>query len=434
MKRGTMFRVSAGTIVEKAVGNRETSVIRRSLWVTGFFVLGYFFYYCLILVSNRRLSSGDFGRFYTAWTILNIIATPGGIVALLLAGYYGRAFRQGNRPLLVAALFGAARQLAIPTLILIGLLEIGFKISGAAIGVDSPLLGILLPLVAVASFMVEVVRATFQGSMQFTRYGIYWALWCGLQLALGSLALLWFKAPWAVFVGMLAASLLVFGWLVRTMLQRLPDAIIPLRVDPLTFEQFLPFCSALLGAILFINIDILVSFVSFRPAVHGGYAASAFLAKAIVTGTQPVLQTMIPLIVFVENVPFGRRLVTLKAIGVGAALALCGSMFLWLGAGQLCGGRHGIQYCDISIMKLLAISAIPLTILRVWVVADVTYKRYGMAQWMYPAVAVFLFVAWKHAFDPSSLAVMYCVCCWGALAFRASFQLLSIVGARRQPS
>jgi O-antigen/teichoic acid export membrane protein len=428
-----MFRISAATIIEKAVGNRETSVIRRSLWVTGFFVLGYFFYYCLILVSNRQLSPGDFGRFYTAWTLLNIIATPGGIVALLLAAYYGRAFRQGNRPLLIATFFQSAHQLVVPTLVLIGLLELGFSIGGAAIGVDSPLLGILLPLVAVASFMVEVVRATFQGSMQFTRYGMYWALWCGLQLILGSLAVLWFKAPWAVFAGMLAASLPVFGWLVRTILHRLPDTALPLHADRLTFGQFLPFCSVLLGAILFINIDVLVSFVSFSPAVHGGYAASAFLTKAIVTATQPVLQTMIPLIVYLESVPVGGRLVTLKAIGVGVALALSGSMFLWLAAGQVCGGRHGIQYCDVSIMKLLAIAAIPLTILRVWVVADVTHKRYGIAQLTYPAVAIFVFVAWKGAFAPPALALMYCVCCWGALTFRASWQLLAMVAARREP-
>jgi O-antigen/teichoic acid export membrane protein len=402
------------------------------LWVTSFFVLGHFFYYCLILAANRQLSAGDFGIFYTGWTLLNIIVTPGAIVTLLLAAYFGRAFREGEKPLLVRALFGAARQLVIPTLIIVALLELGFEVSGAALGIDSSVLAILVPLVALATFMVEVVRATFQGSMQFTRYGVYWAVWCGLQLAFGGLGVLWFKAPWAAFAGMLTASVLIFGWLVRSVLPRSPEIATPLNTGCLTFEQFLPFCSALLGAIIFINADILVSYLSFSPAVHGGYAASAFLTKAIVTATQPVLQIMIPVIVHLENLPLARRLVMWKAIGLGAALALSGAMFLWLLAGQVCGGRYGIRYCDVSIMKLLALSAIPLTVLRVWAVADVTYKRYAIAQLMYPAVAIFIFLAWKGGYNPLSLAAMYCLCCWGVLALRASLQLLSTVVPRRK--
>jgi O-antigen/teichoic acid export membrane protein len=249
---------------------------------------------------------------------------------------------------------------------------------------------------------------------------------------LGALGVLWFKAPWAVFAGMLTASVLVFGWLIRSVLPQSPETATPFNVGRLTFKQFLPFCSALLGAIIFINVDILASYLSFSPAVHGGYAASAFLTKAIVTATQPVLQIMIPVIVHVENLPLAKRLVMWKAIGLGAALALSGAMFLWLLAGQVCGGRYGIRYCDASIMKLLALSAIPLTVLRVWAAADVTYKRYAIAQLMYPAVAIFVFLAWRGGYNALSLAVMYCLCCWGVLALRASLQLLSTVAARRE--
>lgn len=398
-----------------------------------FFILGFFFYYCLILVANRQLSSADFGRFYTGWTILNIIATPGGIVVLLLAGYFGKAFQQGDRPFLIRALFASARQFVIPALLFLVLFELGFKIGGTALGIDSSLLAILLPLVAVASFFVEVVRATFQGRMQFTRYGVYWALWCGLQLMLGSLSVLWLKAPWAVFAGMLAASVLAFVWLLRAALRGLPDTTIPLVVERLTFDHFLPFCSALLGAILFINIDILVSYLLFSPAVNGEYAASAFLTKAMITSTQPVLQTMIPLIVRTEKMDVARHFVTLKAIGVGAALTLSGTVFLWAGGAKLvCGGRYGVQYCDIRVLKLLALAAIPITILRIWVVSDATSKRYAMAQLIYPALAIFVFLALKGGFNAFSLAVTYCFCCWGALAFRTVLHLVSTVGASRE--
>ena len=94
----------------------------------------------MILVTDRQLSSGDFGRFYTGWTVLNIIVTPGVIVALLLSGSFRKAFQRGDNPLLVASLLGSARQLVFPTLIFIGLLELGFKVGGKMLGIDAPLL------------------------------------------------------------------------------------------------------------------------------------------------------------------------------------------------------------------------------------------------------------------------------------------------------
>jgi O-antigen/teichoic acid export membrane protein len=414
-------------------GNREASVIRRSLWVTFFFLLGHLCYYCLIVLANRQLTPADFGRFYTGWTILNILFAPGAIFVLLLSGYFATAFRSGHQAAVLAALWQTARQIAAPTALVVLLCEGGLILGGRVFGIDAFSLASLLPLTAVMSFMVEVLRAAYQGQMQFTRYGIYWTAWCGLQLLLGAVGIFLFKAPWAVFAGMLAANVVFLALLAVNLQRQVPAGGLPEWHERLTLKQFLPLCGSLVGSVILINIDVLVAYLTFSPAVNGVYAASAFLSKVIITATQPIVQIMIPLIAHADSGSTGRqRLVTLKAIGVGAVFALSGAIFLWLGAAQVCGGSYGVKYCDIPVMDLLALSAIPLTIVRVWLIVDVAYKQYRVAQLMYGAVAIFVAFALTHSPGALSLAVIYCLCCWGALAVRGFLQLLSMLGASRR--
>ena len=176
----------------------------------------------------------------------------------------------------------------------------------------------------------------------------------------------------------------------------------------------MPLTIGLLGSVLLINVDVVMAYFIFSPAVNGVYAASALLAKAIVTATQPVIQTMIPVITRVEREPIDKRLVTQKAIGIAVALGSVGVIFLWMAAPQLCGGQYGIQHCDLPIMGLLALSAIPLIILRALVVANASYKRRGIAEVIYVAVAAVVFAALASS-NVHSLAAVYCVSCWAAL-------------------
>ena len=69
------------------------SVIRRSLYVSLFYVAGHAFYYLLILVANSRLEPADFGRFYLGWAILNIVAAPGAVLTLALSGHFAEVHR-----------------------------------------------------------------------------------------------------------------------------------------------------------------------------------------------------------------------------------------------------------------------------------------------------------------------------------------------------
>ena len=201
-----------------SLGGRDTSVIRRSLWVALFFLLGHACYYCLIVLANRRLALADFGRFYTGWAILNVLCTPGNVFVLYLSGFFATAYRQGHKPAVLGALQQATRWAAAPTVALVLVSEAGLIIGGRIFGIDAFPLGALLPLTAGMSFMVEVLRATYQGQLQFIRYGLFWTTWCALQLLFGATGLFLFEAAWAVFAGMLMASVAVFAVLLLTLI------------------------------------------------------------------------------------------------------------------------------------------------------------------------------------------------------------------------
>src|ERR1700729_2677484 len=106
------------------------SVIRRSLYVSLFYVTGHAFYYLLILVANSRLEPVDFGRFYLGWAILNIIAAPGAVLTTLF-------------PWLLA---------------IMAAVELILFFTGLALGSDAVIMIALLPLTALSSVLVDTVR------------------------------------------------------------------------------------------------------------------------------------------------------------------------------------------------------------------------------------------------------------------------------------
>src|SRR5580704_19621042 len=90
----------------------QHSVVRRSLYVSLFYVAGHAFYYLLILFANSRLESVDFCRFYLGWAILNIIAAPGAVLTLALSGHFAEVHRVHGAAKVFPALRAALRSLS----------------------------------------------------------------------------------------------------------------------------------------------------------------------------------------------------------------------------------------------------------------------------------------------------------------------------------
>ena len=143
-----------------------------------------------------------------------MLVAPGGAVTLALSGHFTQGLRRERRAGRRRGAEGRRGALAPWAIAATLIVEAGLFSLGKAIGADSLALIAIVPLTALASVMVDTVRAAFQGMLKFLAFGVSWLIWCAAQFALGAIGLMLARAAWAAFLGMLAANLLTLICLV----------------------------------------------------------------------------------------------------------------------------------------------------------------------------------------------------------------------------
>jgi O-antigen/teichoic acid export membrane protein len=404
------------------------SIIRRSLILTTFYIAGHGFYYVLLLIANAMLDPTGFGRLYTGWAVLNVLVAPISIMALLLSSYFAQA-NASKGPAFVSRMLARIAALALPwTAATVLVLEVLFYLGGRLIGVDSLALVLVLPLTAVSFLGVEIVRASLQGTLRFVAYGASWFLWCVAQCLVGAVGLVLTRSPWGCFAGMLLANLLTLGglcWAVAGGGATAPDATEDgPKLASYSLRRALAFCSAFVGFVLFNNADIFLAYLILSPADLGVYTASSVLPKAIVTATQPVVQIILPVVISIQGEGEDTSQAVMKAIFAAFALGAAAFVVLWAGSDLACGAPHGIRFCTPPLMLLLAAAAVPLSVIRTLVTADVAHGRYWLPHLPFLALAVFAAaMTLTKVSGPAEnlhLAMTYLYACWGLLAFWAA--------------
>jgi O-antigen/teichoic acid export membrane protein len=400
------------------------SIIRRSLVLTTFYISGHGFYYLLLLIANAMLDPTGFGRLYTGWAVLNVLVAPISIIALLLSSFFAET-NASKGPAFVSRMLARVAAIALPwTVTTVLLLEVLFYLGGRLIGVDSLALILVLPLTAVSFLGVEIVRASLQGTLRFVAYGASWFLWCVAQCAVGAIGLLLTRSPWGCFAGMLVANLLTLGGLCWAVGGSGPAALDATddgpKLAPYSLRRALAFCSAFVGFVLFNNTDIFLAYLILSPADLGVYTASSVLPKAIVTATQPVVQIILPVVISIQGEGEDTSQAVMKAIFAALALGAAAFVVLWAGSDLACGSPHGIRFCTAPLMLLLAAAAVPLSVVRTLVTADVAHGRYWLPHLPFLALVIFAaamtLTKVQAPAENLHLATTYLYSCWGLLA------------------
>lgn len=413
------------------------SVIRRSLYNGTFFVAGHVLYYTLVVTVNAKVDPVAFGRFYLGWAILNILAAPGGVLALSLSGHFAEIFRLGGTASAVAALGQLAAKLMPWALALAVATDAVLLISGRVLGADSTAMILLLPFTALTSVLVECVRAMFQGMLRFVWFGASWLGWCFVQFAFSVVGLVLVGAPWVVFLGMLTANCLTLIVLllevrrIRSMAATTTAAIPPVVTQSLW--PVLPLCVALGGFVLLNNADVLVAYLTLSGAGLGAYSASAVLPKAIVTATHAVSQVILPVATHIRSENASLRGALAKAIALTFALAAFGALSLELASDMVCGGRFGIKFCDPALLPLLAGAAVAVSVIRTALIADVLGGRRWRPYVSIVGLAAFAAAGRLGPQDGFQLARSYTILCWLLLIVLAAWKLVDWRCARRPP-
>ncbi len=396
---------------------KRRSILRRSLVVTAFFALGHAFHYLLLATGNRALAPEVFGLFYTSISLINVVLTPGVVLTLVFAQHFaGVVAARGEgavgielRRILERCLYwGGAAAVAV---------ALALAVFGVVVGIDSFAVVLLVPAVSLAVFLFETIRAAFQGLLRFSWFSAAWVFWRALQYVLAAAGFYVLGTVWSGLAGILVATLVSSLLMLRFL--RLP-ATCPndgqASLDALKASPIIAFIVGYGLFTLLVNADTLLAYLVLTRADLGSYASSSILPKAIVTMTQPVGQIVLPVIAAQAAGAESVRMSVTKGVVAALGLGVAGWAVVTAGAPIACNGRLGLQFCEPSVLTMLAIAAVPLGVLRVLILASLATR----ARWhtLVPLIglSVFGIIAVRWPLDPRHLASVYAVACWGVLA------------------
>ena len=404
------------------------SIVRRSLAVMVFYVAGHGFNYLLLATTNRMLEPELFGLFYLSISLINVLGTPGLVLAMSLAQRFaGLSSAAGsdavihdlNRVLLFYVKWGSAAALAGAA---------ALAVAGRFLGVESFAIVILIPAVAYAEVMFEIIRACLQGLQRFTWFGMSWVIRCVAQYTFAVAALYLFDSVLSGLSGFLVATVLVnLG--VRSILPARPSAPVgdKGRDGQLPWRtEILPQVSAYGLFTLLANLDVLLGYILLSHEQLGVYAASSILPKAIVTVTLPVAQVLLPVVAVRYQAGESSRWAIVKAVMTVFVLGSCGALVLWFGSDLACSSRFGIRFCEPGLMALLAAAAVPLAVMRVLVVTSLALKftrRTMLQAWAIGLMVAISLLATQD--DLYRLATIYLVICAGTMFMYFGIELWS---------
>jgi O-antigen/teichoic acid export membrane protein len=396
----------------------QHSVIRRSLAVTTVFVAGHLFNYALMFTANRLLDANTFGRFYAAISLLNVLLTPANILTFMLAQHFASIFRAGGTAAVAGELGKLLRSHSLVGGGGVVLTALSLLLLGLMIGADAGVVLVMVPTMVLAVYLFEMARAALQGSLDFVAYGAAWIGWCGSQYILAATALYVFGAAWAGIAGLLVATVIVTLVLFLVIFRRAAasDKTPAVERPPFRVWTAIPFAIQYGFFILLTNLDILLAYLVLSGDDLGVYAATSVLPKAIVTATLPVSQVMLPVMASSSGERRPQHQAFIKAIAVCAAMGVAGATVLWAGGDLACNDRIGIRFCSTPMLTVLSLSAIPLALIRVLVVAGLAVDRHSHILAPAFTLVVFGLTAKIFAHAPERLAVMYAVLCWLLLA------------------
>jgi O-antigen/teichoic acid export membrane protein len=407
------------------------SIIRRSVGVTGPFLLGHAFNYALFWGANRILDTGSFGLFYTAMLSINVLMSPMAAVTVVLARRFAEIGAHSGSRQIVALTWRLLGMCLRVTPLVLGA---AFAIAVAAkwIGIEAWQIVVLVPMTVLALIAVEILRCSMQGMLQFARATALWVTATGLSCIFAFAALFISMKVWLALAGLLVGTLIVVGVFLRKYPRNDPhrsiEALLTVELD---LVRAVPMIVSYSLFILLNNIDILVGYVVLSRADLDAYAASALLPKAIVTATYAIAQVALPVIAEQRSAGARFRHSAVKALGLSAIAAIAAATFLWFAVPLAQQTVFAIRKLDFELLEILAIGSVALSMLRIIVVVEVALHRYSIGLAQAGAIGAFVLVCLTFGTHPINIAAGYAVTVGSFLLF-SCFWLVGVRALERK--
>ena len=355
--------------------NLQNSVVRRSLVVMCLVSPGFLLSYLQLYAVSRMLSLESFGALYAAISIENILFAPGTMLGFFFSREIAEALTLRDHRAALATYksvmswvvrWGAAAGIAFLVLL---------SAAGPLVHAESYALIAMICASVYTSYLVEAVRAGLQGLHRFYLLGVASLVWAVLRCSL-VLAAAYFLRTAVASMGAIALAAIPIFVAAMLMLREVPSR--DETVNPFSNGSGLRVIWFMGGLSLFTLLayaDVVMGYVVLGKAELGVYSASAILPKSVMLISYPIVQVFFPVVVAArvrQDVKLAR---VFGALGITLVIALSAAAALILFPSVVCDSRAGIKSCDVGILAVVSVSAIPICLLRILIMMQLAHGR-----------------------------------------------------------
>jgi len=384
------------------------SIIRRAVILLFLIMPGVILNFLLLIVMAEIMGPKAFGLFYLGTSITVLLAAPAPILSLFMARHIASLSTEHGSETLWRAGFGIIRHALTVAIGFTAILGVGFAGFGLWTKIDAVWMIPLLIVNAATFYMVDIARGFLNGMHRFIMVGLTSTVWMVLRFVFCVIGALWIGKVWAAFVGLVLAGFSATVVFMVGLGQRRPADGGVATTLPVAGKEYrdLPAFSFGYGVSMVIAYaDILVSYLVLDPQALGAYTASSVLPKGVFTVTLPIIQVMMAT---AAQSTSGRGYVTLRTLFLIFVLTGMGALVLNVGQDAACGGEPWrIGVCEPGLLSAMAISVIPISLLRCLVGMQLTAGRYWHASILLLPLGLFAYYCLTNVANSVELATAY---------------------------
>lgn len=402
----------------------DSSVFRRTILLVAFIVPAFLANLFVHFFATRILTSQNFGVFYVAITLTNVLFSGSTLLHIVYTRYLIEV-RQGEGPSYsIQAMLRIQRFIALWGGGLSGAIFIALLSFGKPFGIHSDLLILMVVLDTYISYLADLGRVYLQSVQKVLLLGTYTLVWMAIRLLLCLIGMKVYGTAWAVLLGSFLAGAIVFiGFQIYLKFEGKPETrtILPLPSLRTLGSVFTGY-----GFVTVIsNMDIFLAYFFLTAKDVGIYSASSVFPKGVLVVMTPLIQMLFGVMINGKIAEEEFRRIVRKSFGVVVALTTVGSLFIWLTTPWTCGGVWGLHLCDARTLSVLLLTVVPLSLLRIAVVLDYVHARDHLPLWLSLPVFIFLVVLWMTKPSMVDLANEFAVFSLGTLVFFLSIQKIN---------
>ena len=337
------------------------SIIRRSILFLILVFFGFSLNYMLQYFSSRILEKESFGIFYESIIIINIATLPSIVMGMYFSRYVAKQNNKESKVVEFINYINIYKKLGaifvIFSSVTLFMLNFLFEIKTA-------LLLLIIILTIYSNYLTESLRTVFEASNRIIYTGFFTLSMLLIRFLFGITFLLIGGNVWSGILGIMVAGYITFFLFYYSNNLRIKAKILPkFKIE---FKNIHMFMSAFLLVSITMYIDIILAYFVLSPQELSVYSASSVLPKGLLLFTLPLTKVLYPIIANKNDHNFtnAKSGVVIKMMSMMFFIAAIGVSVMLLFSDVFTEGLLAIKHSDISIFTKIALSIIPLTLLR----------------------------------------------------------------------